>query len=523
MKLSRSLLFLALAATSTGLLRADIVTLKDGKKLEGTILEQKPEGVLMKYKVTAKIMDEKFIPMAEIAPGGILKEKPEEVEIKELRKLVPTVDLMTAEKYEQLIQDRLRPFVNRYPGTPQVDEIKKMIDELQLEKEKVVSGGIKLENRWLTAQEARAEKANVDAYLIRQAMNEKAAAGDLSGALREFDLLTDKKKFHLASIYYPKAVEEALAILTNYDAKLSQMIKDQPVLQKQRDESLKRLIEPDLTRAKSAIDKEVSDADTRQELERKDSKWLTPYKYDLKLLQDLQKNVFAEKTKLQKVNIPQITKICEHLHQATIHFYGDKIVDGELALAEAIKAAPSNPEYGPIIQIYMNGFKQKRMEYAMKQQAAATNAVIGAPAVNPAAPGVGAPGVDSAVARALAVAGGQVPPTQPTAAMPQPVNAAPQGVVGQPQQVPVGTMPVQQPINPGMTPPPVGSVPQAGVPMPQAAYAQPVAPAPAPVAPAPVEEEPTISMDTILMVAGGAVVLVLLLVVLLGKKKAKGE
>jgi hypothetical protein len=216
------------------------------------------------------------------------------------------------------------------------------------------------------------------------------------------------------------------------------------------------------------------------------------------------------------VNISQITKICDHLHQATIHFYGEKIVEGELALAEAIKAAPANPEYGPIIQIYMNGFKQKRMEYAMKQQAAATNAVIGAPAVNPAAPGVGAPGVDSAVARALAVAGGQAQPTQPTAAMPQPVNAAPQGVVGQPQQVPVGTMPVQQPINPGMTPPPVGGVPQAGAPTQQAAYAQPAAPAP-------VEEESTISMDTILMVAGGAVVLVLLLVILLGKKKAKEE
>ncbi|MBK8036186.1 MAG: hypothetical protein IPK22_03495 [Verrucomicrobiaceae bacterium] len=507
MKLSRSLLFLALAATSTGLLRADIVTLKDGKKLEGTILEQKPEGVLMKYKVTAKIMDEKFIPMAEIAPGGILKEKPEEVEIKELRKLVPTVDLMTAEKYEQLIQDRLRPFVNRYPGTPQADEIKKMIDELQSEKEKVVSGGIKLEGRWLTAQEARAEKANVDAYLIRQAMNEKAAAGDMSGALREFDQLTDKKKFHQASIYYPKAVEEALAILTTYDAKLSQMIKDQPILQKQRDESLKRLVEPDLTRAKSAIDKEVNDADTRKGIERKDSKWITPYKYDLKLLQELQKNVFAEKTKLQKVNIPQITKICEHLHQATIHFYGEKIVDGELALAEAINAAQANPEYGPIIQIYRNGFQQKRFEYAAKQQAAATHAVIGAP---PATPGAaGAPGVDPSVARAMAVASGQVPPPQPTSVMPQ--------------QVPAGAAPVQQPINPGMTPPPVGGVPQAGVPMPQGAYAQPVAPAPAPVAPAPVEEESTISMDTILMVAGGAVVLVLLLVVLLGKKKAKGE
>lgn len=489
------MLFLALAASVTGTLRADIVTLKDGKKLEGTILEQKPEGVLMKYKVTAKIMDEKFIPMAEIAPGGILKEKPEEVEIKELRKLVPTADLMTAEKYEQLIQDRLRPFVNRYPGTPQADEIKKMIDELQAEKEKVVAGGLKLEGRWLTPQEARAEKYNIDAYQIRQVMNEKAAAGDMSAALREFDKFTDKKAFHIASVYYPKAVEEALAIMTNFDAKLSQMIKDQPVLQKQRDESLKRLIEPDLTRAKSAIDKELSDADTRESIERKESKWVTPYKYNLKLLQNLQKDVFAEKTRLQKVNVAQVSKITEHIHQATLHFYESKIVEGELALAEAIKASQANVEYGPIIQMYLGGFRQKRAEYAAKQQAAVTNAVVGTAGTGQ--PGAGTPGVDSAVARALAVAGGQAPNAQQSAG-------------AQPQLMPGGTVTPQAQVP--------GAVPQAAV-QAQPAVVAPQAAPPAAVPAPPVEEEASISMDTILMVAGGAVVLVLLLVILMGKKK----
>jgi hypothetical protein len=514
MKLSRSLLSLVLAASVAGSLRADIVTLKDGKQLEGTILEQKPEGVLMKYKVTAKIMDEKFIPMAEIAPNGILKEKPEEVEIKELRKLVPTADLLTAEKYEQLIQDRLRPFTNRYPGTPQADEIKKMIDELQAEKEKVVAGGLKLEGRWLTPQEARAEKYNVDAFLIRQAMNEKAAAGDFSGALREFDLLVDKKKLHIASIYYPKAVEEALAILTTYDAKLSQMIKDQPVLQKQRDESMKRLVEPDLSRAKAAIEKEVADADTREDVERKDSKWVTPYKYNLTLLQDLQKSVFAEKTRLQKINVPQISKITEHIHQSTLHFYADKIVEGELALREVMSAAQGNQEYGPVIQMYLAGFQRKRAEYAAKQQAAATNAMIGAPGATAAGQaGTTAPGADSAVARALAMAGGQAQPgVAPQPGVPPPMPA---GTVAPQAQAPVAGVPAVQPPVGGVVPPVA----------PQPAYGQPVAPAPAPVpapapAPAPMEEEEgTISMDTILMVAGGAVVLVLLLVVLMGKKK----
>jgi hypothetical protein len=42
--------------------------------------------------------------------------------------------------------------------------------------------------------------------------------------------------------------------------------------------------------------------------ERKESKWVTTYKYDLKRLQDLQKAVFEEKTRLQKINVAQVTK-----------------------------------------------------------------------------------------------------------------------------------------------------------------------------------------------------------------------
>ena len=61
-----------------------------------------------------------------------------------------------------------------------------MIDELQEEKEKVVAGGIKMDGKWLNPQDARAEKYNIDAYAIRNKMNEIAATNDFAGALREF-------------------------------------------------------------------------------------------------------------------------------------------------------------------------------------------------------------------------------------------------------------------------------------------------------------------------------------------------
>ncbi len=276
------------------------------------------------------------------------------------------------------------------------------------------------------------------------------------------------------------------------------------MLQKQRDDNMKRLVEPDLSRSKAAIDREVQEANSRYEVERKESKWVTTYKYDLKRLQDLQKAVFEEKTRLQKINVAQVTKITEAIHQATLHFYNDKIVEGELALLEAYKASSANQEYAPILQIYRDGFARKRAEYAAKQQATAASALVTPAGTVPGAVpanGAATPGMDPAVARALAMSGGTAAPaTTPGVVPTQP------GVMPQPGVVPA--QPEMVPAQPGLAP--VGTVPAV----------QPGAVAPAPMADAPpTEEEGAISMDTILMVAGGAVVLVLLLTIMMGKKK----
>ena len=94
MKLSHLRPALFALISSAGFLQADIVTLKDGKSLEGNILSETPTAVRMRYKLTPKIWDEKDIPRTDIAE--IVKQKPEEVEVIELRKLLPTTDLMTA-------------------------------------------------------------------------------------------------------------------------------------------------------------------------------------------------------------------------------------------------------------------------------------------------------------------------------------------------------------------------------------------------------------------------------------------
>ncbi len=514
MKLSRFLLSLAIATASTGLLHADFVTLKDGTKLEGTILEQTDAGVKIKYKVTAKIYDEKFVPAADIA--SVLKEKPEEVEIKDLRKLVPTPDLLTAEKYEQIIQDRLRPFVNRYPGTPQSSEIQKMIDELQAEKEKVVAGGIKMDGKWLSAQDARAEKYNIDAYAIRNKMNELAAANDFAGAMREFAQFDSKGTNHKISIHYPKAVEEAIAILTNYEARLSQMDRDQPTLQKSRDDNMKRLIEPDLSRAKNAIEKEVTDAKNKYDAEKKEYRWAAPYKYDGKQIKEQSRLVTTEKTKLGKINVSQYAKAADVLHEATLCYYNDKLQEGYGLIVQLQQLGAGIPDFATVAQSYGQAFQKKNYENLAKQQAQGANL---APGAAPGTPGaaVGAPGADAAMAQALAMAQQQQqqPGAAPAAGYPQQPGVAP--AAGYPQVQPQPGMPgVPTPVAPaGTYPQQPGVSPVPGTPAPAVA---PVA-TPSAATVDPLVEESAFDLNTILMIAGGVVVLVLLIAVASGKKK----
>lgn len=499
MKLSRFRPAIFALISSAGLLHADVVTLKDGKKLEGNILSEGTEGIRMRYRLTPKIWDEKNILKTDIAE--IVKQKPEEVELIDLRKELPTPDLMSAEKYEQLIQDRLRPFVNRYPGTKEAEEAGKMITLVQEEKERVVAGGAKLEGKWLTPDEAKVETYNIKAYGLRSSMNEKAKTNDFNAALKEFDKLSHPQTGYIASIYYPKAVEEALAFLTKYEAQIEQMIKDQPTLQRLREESVKKLIEPDLTRQKDAIVRESEQWKTTAELERKSNpKWITPYKYDIASLKDLSKNIIAEKARLKEIDVPTLSKVNEAVGRVMradagagksadeLKKMGEAILEGETAAGGL--DTNNKQVFAAIFQAY-----RARYAYAQQQLAALTAqqampaAVPGATGGSTAIAGAGTPGTDERVAAALAAAGG--------------ATAAPAAAA--PGAMPAGTAPTA--IAPSAV---LQAVPQQQ----QPAYAQPNPNA----EPMPVEEEGGMGTNTLLMIGMGVVIIVLLVAVLMKKK-----
>jgi hypothetical protein len=335
MKLRSFSLTLAAALLSGAIANADILILKNGDKKEGNILQERPDAIRMKYKITPKIWDEKDFPRDEIQQ--VIKQKPEEVKIIEMRKVLPTPDLLTADQYEQIIQDKLRPFINEFPGTEQAKEIEEMLKVVQGEKEKVVNGQLKMEGKWLTAEEVKRDDYDIQAFKIRRTMLAKAADQDFNGALREFDRLGNVDNGYPASLNYVKAIPEAIEIMTKYEALLTRMLAEQPVFQKQRDESLKRAVEPsDQARTQAAIKREVDLWKATYDAEKKSSvRWLTQYKYDAKAMQEQLKVLLTERGKLQLLDMARLQTQNEALTKAMRYLSDGNVLEAENALKDA--------------------------------------------------------------------------------------------------------------------------------------------------------------------------------------------
>ncbi|HRJ11500.1 MAG TPA: hypothetical protein PLP58_23175, partial [Prosthecobacter sp.] len=407
MKSSRFRIALLALLCGTSLLRADYLIMKNGDKVEGTILSETPDAVRMKYRLTPKIWDEKDFPRAEI--DQVVKQRPEEVEIVELRKILPTEDLLTADKYEQIIQDRLRPFVNQYKDTPEAKEAEGIIATLQDEKKKVSDGGIKLEGKWLSAAEARGEEYNIEAYKLLAKMRAHMAAGDWLEALRVFENFSKKKPGYTGSTYYPAAITEALASMEKWEVLLSKMGQEQPALDKTRKDGLKKLEEADQARTKAAIEEERAKWQAQAEADRRAQiGWIAPYRYDLPSILNMQKKIVAERSRLTALNLEDMRIRNEAISQV-YRKIGQEDYNGGVAAFERISSLSNVPEYRDVI----NDLKSKMLALyntlVRRQMAAAQSAAAGSSAIG----GTTTTGQDERVAAILAEASGQAPAAAP--------------------------------------------------------------------------------------------------------------
>ncbi len=284
--------------------RADFITLKSGEKIEGKIISENADSMQVEYHLTPKIKDSKTILKSAIAE--VIRQTPAEIEFKEreLGKILPTADLMTAREYEAIIQDKLRTFVAKNPETPEAQEAEKMIAQLADEKSKVLSGQIKMEGKWIDAATAKRDSYNIEAYRLHLQMNAKATSRHELRyllALRDFDKL--RTDFG-ASPHFVLAINDALGILKKFESQLTVMITEAPIMIQKRQNGLKSLVGNDLNVTMQAIAKEEANFKAALDQQMKDKvKWLEISKYDDKSLQDALATVHKEMSELHSIDV----------------------------------------------------------------------------------------------------------------------------------------------------------------------------------------------------------------------------
>jgi tetratricopeptide (TPR) repeat protein len=396
----KSLMFASLALA--GAARADVVIMKPGPgETEGKtydkakVLSETADSITFEYIVVGNIKDTRTEPKANVAQ--VIRQKPEEIEIVKVREVAKVPDLTSADRYESIIQDQLRPFVNKYPGTPQAKEVDGLIAALQEEKDKVVSGHVKMEGKWLNPEEAKRAAREIDAFKVRREMLNHVAEGKWKEALNQWEKMKDREDGFMDTMQFLLAVPEAKSALEKYKAVLENLMKEQPLLVQRRQNALKSLVDPDLSRAKLAFEREDNAFKSTIDIEKRTRvKWQSTYKYDLKSIQDALKAVATEVAYITVLDTDKIKTQNEAIAAARRYLADGNLEQAEAAIARA--QAVNLKDSSRVLQKVKTEASTLRTELNKKK---ANQRLYGGGASLPS--GFGAkPGTDDRVAQAMA-------------------------------------------------------------------------------------------------------------------------
>ena len=179
---------------------ADIVTLKSGEKVEGKITAETDAEITIAAKVSASITDERVIKKSEVA--SVSKDEPDLIAWQPLKALKLGKNSLPAASYDAAINP-LKGFAAEFPKSQFATEAQKIADAFSAEKKRVEAGEVKLDDKWLSKDEAQKERYQINALIAFHYMKDQSTR-DMVGAMNTFDAI--EKNFPGARAY-PDAVE----------------------------------------------------------------------------------------------------------------------------------------------------------------------------------------------------------------------------------------------------------------------------------------------------------------------------
>ena len=255
--------------------------MKDGSKLEGSILREDTTTYTLVVQVTKTIKDERVIAKADVRT--IERESPSQSALAAIRKLTPAPDLLTAEEYEPKMR-LVEKYLAAHRLTSTTKEAQAILDTLKAEANEILAGGIKLQGKIIPGAARRTNAYDIDARIQEAKLRQFVKDSRNLQALRAFGEFSND--FHNTAAYN-EVVPLISQVITAYLAETANALATFDGRVKERNLGLERMVPADRRSTENAIREQTAELEAQFKKE-KDAKlvWVTPHPFSRASLED---------------------------------------------------------------------------------------------------------------------------------------------------------------------------------------------------------------------------------------------
>jgi hypothetical protein len=260
---------------------ADTIHLKDGTKLDGTIVREDGDSYVVSVNVTRSIRDERTIAKADVA--RIERAKLDLIAFEEIEKLTPVPDLTLESDYKKRIA-AVEKFLEEHRGSSKSREARAILATLKEEAAQIQQGGIKIGGKVVPPAEYRANAYDLDARIQENQIRALIKQGRFLEGLRAFE------KFD-AEFRHTKSFSDLMPlisqVITSYSSSVEELLASYDKRVSDRELGLERMTAADRIVTANAIREENESLEMRFKAE-KEAKinWVSVHPFCKPALED---------------------------------------------------------------------------------------------------------------------------------------------------------------------------------------------------------------------------------------------
>ncbi len=337
---------------------ADTLILKDGSEINGDIIDDQTNAVVIEYSVTPTIKDQKTVPRDSIVK--VITAPDDEKAYAELgsRETPPVV--VDTSFYDGYIDKKIPTFIKQYPYTSHISELREDLRRLTSERDRVRKGDRRIDGTWITAEEIAADPYQMNAKVSFIQMKESAQKKDVISSLKEYELF---EPAYANSRVMPDAVDLALSQLALLQQELSTALDNFDILEARRQQAIASVPADQAQAIKDSVDRENQSAkDAIAKANQDGTKFFPVFPNTKDALDTLQSIVTSETERIKRLQDQPMRDSLKATSDASELITEDKLSEAKTQLDLASQEWSTNAEILPL---------RKKLDAAVKAEAAA--------------------------------------------------------------------------------------------------------------------------------------------------------